>query len=239
MDLLLGKARPVACPGRLVVVSPSTMVKGEQDQGDDPAGPGGVPQIGGVSRRLGLWPTTPGGSPLRCGAAASLSVVRRGAAGLRRCHRRRSLSRCAAEGDDRTGRRGRWWRGGLFVVAVVVVGGDVDPEDGPESTRLGVVVDGDVVVGRGARRRGGRDLDRSAVGGLAGPRGCSLATTTPIAMVAPVATRAADWSGAAGGRWRVAGSGELVGRGAHTASPRISIGPWKQRWCSQPEISCG
>ena len=80
--------------------------------------------------------------------------------------------------------------GGEVVVVVVVVG-DVDPEDAPESDEVGVVVDGDVVVVEvlGAEVVGtwtGALLEASLV------PGCSLATTTPIAMVAPVATRAAE-----------------------------------------------
>ena len=78
--------------------------------------------------------------------------------------------------------------GGEVVVVVVV--GDVDPEDVPESDELGVV-DGDVVVVEVL----GAEVVGTWAGALLEPSlapGCSLATTTPIAMVAPVATRAAE-----------------------------------------------
>ena len=78
----------------------------------------------------------------------------------------------------------------VVVVVVVMVVGDVDPEDSPESDELGVVLDGDVVE---------VDVLAEVVGTCAGALlegsldpGCSLATTTPMAIVAPVATRAAE-----------------------------------------------
>jgi hypothetical protein len=84
--------------------------------------------------------------------------------------------------------------GGDVVVVVggeVVEVGDVDPEEPPGADEMGVVVGGDVavvevlaagVVGTGA----GTVLEDALAPGF------SSATTTPIAMVAPVAARAAE-----------------------------------------------
>lgn len=78
--------------------------------------------------------------------------------------------------------------GGDVVVVVVVGGdvvvvvGDVDPEGASGTDEVGAaVVGGDVVEGT----RAGTVLE-----GVLAP-GCSLATTTPMAIVAPVAARAA------------------------------------------------
>jgi hypothetical protein len=75
--------------------------------------------------------------------------------------------------------------GGDVVVVVVgggVVVGDVDPELAPGFDEVGVVVVGGGVVA-------GTCVGTVVEGALA--PGCSLATTTPMAMAAPVATRAA------------------------------------------------
>jgi len=80
--------------------------------------------------------------------------------------------------------------GGEVVIVVVggevVVVGDVDPEGATGSGEAGVVADGNVVVVVGVVEDWvGTELEDSEA------PGCSLATTTPRAMVAPVATKAA------------------------------------------------
>jgi hypothetical protein len=81
--------------------------------------------------------------------------------------------------------------GGEVVVVVggeVVVVGDVDPEEVPESGEVVVVVGGEVVV---VEVLGSAGACAGTVEDELAP-GCSFATRTPIAMVAPVATRAAE-----------------------------------------------
>jgi hypothetical protein len=82
--------------------------------------------------------------------------------------------------------------GGEVVVVVVggavVVVGDVGAKEVPESGEVVVVVGGDVVVVELLGPKGtwvGAWEDELAPG-------CSLATNTPMAMVAPVATRATE-----------------------------------------------
>jgi hypothetical protein len=82
--------------------------------------------------------------------------------------------------------------GGDVVVVVdgeVVVVGEADPELPPASEGLGLEVGGDVVVVEVL----GVEVVGASAGTVEDPLapGCSLATTTPIAMVAPVATTAA------------------------------------------------
>jgi hypothetical protein len=121
--------------------------------------------------------------------------------------------------------------GGEVVVVVggeVVVDGDVGAEEVPESGVVVVVVGGDVVVVEVLVLEG-------AWAGTWGDElapGCSLATSTPMAMVAPVATRAAERvsrrrrasvrclaSGELGG-----GVDDLTGFGLGTASVHGSSG---------------
>jgi hypothetical protein len=78
--------------------------------------------------------------------------------------------------------------GGDVVVVVVVGGdvvvlGDVVPEFAPGTVEVVVVLDGDGDVVEGA-------CAGTVLEGALTP-GCSLATTTPMAMAAPVAARAA------------------------------------------------
>lgn len=77
----------------------------------------------------------------------------------------------------------------FFVVGgdEVVVGVDVGV-DSPEGTLVGTVVVGRVVVGRDVDD--GATLGSAVVADLT--PGCSLATTTPISTLAPLAVSAAD-----------------------------------------------
>jgi hypothetical protein len=82
--------------------------------------------------------------------------------------------------------------GGKVVVVCrdLLVVGDVDAEGAPESDEVGVVVGGKVVVVEAL----GAEVVGTCAGALfedALAPGCSFATTTPMAMVAPVDARAA------------------------------------------------
>lgn len=79
----------------------------------------------------------------------------------------------------------------VVVGGRVVVVGEVDSEEAPGSDEMGVVVGGDVSVVEvlavgGVGTRAGTVLEDALA------PGCSSATTTPMAMVAPVAARAAE-----------------------------------------------
>jgi hypothetical protein len=76
---------------------------------------------------------------------------------------------------------------GGVVVVVVVVAGVVDPGEAPGGAVVGGAVVGGAVVGGDVVE--GTPAGTVLEGALA--PGCSLATTTPMAMVAPVAARAA------------------------------------------------
>jgi hypothetical protein len=78
----------------------------------------------------------------------------------------------------------------VVVGGTVVVVGDVDAEEAPESVEVGVVLGGNVVV---VGALGAEVVGTCAGAGLeeALAPGCSFATNTPMAMVAPADASAA------------------------------------------------